>query len=95
MTANEDFFKRGKELSLKIVKLLQEEANSHDDASGNLIGLFAVAKVSASVIKVTQQVLEDDEEILELFMSELNDTLNSFDALITSDEVIKKAMGKP
>lgn len=91
----EELVTRGKDLSLKIVKLMQEEVDSHEDMRGSLIGLFSLAKVSASVIRATQELLGDKREVFGLFMDELTSSLEHLDAVVASDEIINKAKGKP
>lgn len=90
----QELITRGKELSMKIVRLLQEEVDAHEDVRGVLISLFALSKVSASVIRATQDVSESKEDVLGLFISELMNSLEKLDVAIESEVIINKAMGK-
>lgn len=91
------FIDKAKNVSLAILKTMQEQT-AHEPAPMDIkIALLALTKVSASVLYQMSQITEDREELFELFVGTIFRSIEALadinDSQEAAEEVIRKLRG--
>ena len=91
------FIDKSKDLSLAILKTMQERTSNEPAPMDIKIALLALTKVSASVLYQMSQITEDREELFELFVGTIFRSIEALadinDSQEAAEEVIRKLRG--
>ncbi len=99
MDEEQIFVEKAKRVSFAIIKTIENETSSEPEDMVAKISLLALTKVSASVLHMLQKMNGEDDEILDLFIGTLIESIKALDGLATAGDqtrdVINKVMRKP
>ncbi len=99
MDEEQIFVEKAKRVSFAIIKTIENETNREPEDMVAKISLLALTKVSASVLHMLQKMNGEDDEIIDLFIGTLIESIKALDGIATAvdktNDVINKAKGKP
>ena len=98
MNEEQEFVAKAKSLSFALIKTIQNETFDEEHDMGIKIALLALTKVSSSVLHMLQKMSGEDDEVVDLFISTIIESIKALDGLETANdatkEIINKAMRK-
>jgi hypothetical protein len=99
MNEEKDFVDKAKQLSFALLQTLQNETGNEDPEMGMKISLLALTKVSASVLHMVHRTEEQHDEVVDLFVATLIESIKALDGVVTAESatkgVLNKMMRKP
>jgi hypothetical protein len=99
MNEEKDFVDKAKQLSFALLQTLQNETGNEDPEMGMKISLLALTKVSASVLHMVHRNDEQNDEVVDLFVTTLIESIKALDGVVTAESatkgVLNKMMRKP
>jgi len=98
MNEEQEFVEKAKRLSFAIIQTIQNETRREPEDMVAKVSLLALTKVSASVLHMLQKMNGGDDEVLDLFVGTLIESIKALDGLATAGDqtrdVINKVMRK-
>jgi hypothetical protein len=94
MNEEQVFVDKAKQLSFAILQTLQNETGNEDPEMGMKISLLALTKVSASVLHMVHRTDEQHDEVVDLFVTTLIESIKALDGVATAESATKDVMRK-